>query len=29
MIKHIKIFKGLMNQLTKTGMEIDDELQVL
>ena len=29
MIEHLNIFKGLVNQLTKIDMKIDDELQAL
>ena len=29
MIKHLNTFKGIVNQLTKTEMKIDDELQTL
>lgn len=29
MIEYLKTFKGIVNQLTKTEMKIDDELQTL
>lgn len=29
MIEHLNTFKGLVNQLTKIKMKIDDELQAL
>jgi len=29
MIEHLNNFKGMVNQLTKTEMKIDDELQTL